>query len=235
MITTKIFDPSDLQLDEGSRSVVATISTDDVDRAGDVVLPKGLAKKNYAGNPVVLSGHNYDQLPIGKAAWVKQDSRSPSCLIAKYTITDKTELGRDTFALLQEGILNAHSIGFSILDQSAPTPEEMDNPKWKDARNMIRSWELLEFSVVAVPCNQNALALAVSKGISRKTLDFLSPNWEQPTIKRGNPWSYTPAAEPTKVISIPTPTYCRNYAEIEKRINASLTEANNMLRRLKGG
>ena len=175
---TKIFDAADLALDEGSRTVIAVINSETVDRQGEVVLPKGLTKKNYAGNPVVLMGHDYSSLPIGKCEWIKPDSRDAKSLVAKYRVTDKTELGRDVFALLQDGVLNAHSIGFQVLEQSAPTPEELAmRPDWKDARNIIRKFELLEFSVVAVPANPTALALAVSKGISRKTLDFIQKDW----------------------------------------------------------
>ena len=83
--------------------VIAVISTDSVDWAGDVMLPQGLVKRQYQGNPIVLYGHDGAQkLPIGTCSWVKAEPRR---LVAKYRITDKTQLGRDIYSLMQDGVL----------------------------------------------------------------------------------------------------------------------------------
>ena len=239
---TKIFDPADLQLDPGSRTVIATISTDGVDRQGEVVLPKGLMKKNYSGNPVVMSNHDYQTLPIGVCEWIKPDSRDARSLIAKYKITDKTEMGRDVWALMSDDppVLRAHSIGFQVYEASPPTPEELEQrPEWKAAKSVIRKWEMLEFSVVGIPANPDCLALCHSKGlVSQATLDFINKDWQRPS-----PWQYKPTQEkpqeqqektqtPTQptpaTISIPTPTFSRNYASIEQRIKQSVLGRRNL-------
>jgi HK97 family phage prohead protease len=175
----KQYNVDDLTVDASSREVVAVISTDCVDRDGEVVLPRGLAKANYGGNPVVLWGHNYDLPPIGVTRWIKPEGKSSDkCrLIAKYYLSDKTQLARDVFSLLQEGCLKAHSIGFQSLAASPPTKSEVKTrPDWEGCRNVIRSWELLEFSVVSVPANPEALALAVAKGYHPDTLKCLGFN-----------------------------------------------------------
>jgi HK97 family phage prohead protease len=179
MNITKQYVVDDLEIDEASREVVAVISTDCVDRDGEVVLPRGLSKQNYGGNPVVLWGHNYDLPPIGVTRWVKPDGvkADKSRLIAKYYLSDKTQLARDVFSLLQEGCLRAHSIGFQVTKCSPPTKAEVGiRPDWETCKNVIRSWELLEFSVVSVPANPEALALAVAKGYHPDTLKCLGFN-----------------------------------------------------------
>jgi HK97 family phage prohead protease len=164
---TKVLD-SALQLESGSRTVVAIISTDAVDRDGEVVLPKGMRKKAFQGNPVVFTNHDYFSLPIGKALWVKAE---PQRVLAKYQVSDKTPEAQEVWDLLRDGILQAHSIGFVSHHASPPTPQEIQaRPDWATARLVHRDWELLEFSVVGVPANPEALALAVSKGYSRDVL-----------------------------------------------------------------
>ena len=159
---------STLQLEPGSRTVVAVISTDAVDRDGEVVLPRGLRKKAFQGNPIVFRNHDYGGLPIGKALWVKAEAQR---VLAKYQVSDKTQEAREVWDLLRDGILQAHSIGFTSHAASPPAAEELrTRPDWAGARLLHRDWELLEFSVVGVPANPEALTLAVAKGYSTDLL-----------------------------------------------------------------
>src|ERR1700709_1763727 len=41
------------------------ISTEDVDRSGEIVRQNGWELTNYKNNPIVLWGHDYYSLPIG--------------------------------------------------------------------------------------------------------------------------------------------------------------------------
>jgi HK97 family phage prohead protease len=177
---TKVFD-SALQLENGSRTVVAIISTDAVDRDGEVVLPQGMRRKAFQGNPVVFTNHDYFSLPIGKALWVKAEPRR---VLAKYQVSDKTPEAREVWDLLRDGVLQAHSIGFVSHTASAPTAEEISaRPDWSTARLVHRDWELLEFSVVGVPANPEALSLAVSKGYRGKLLGSIGSNHLPPPAR----------------------------------------------------
>jgi phage head maturation protease len=171
----KIYDASDVQVNEGKREVIAAISSDAIDRDNEVVSPSGIKRKNYAGNPVVLLNHQYDTLPVGKALWVKPSGNQ---VLAKYYVSDKTEMSRDVFGLLQDKVLNAHSIGFQSLKASPPSTKEINQrPDLKEARLIHREWELLEFSIVGIPCNPEALTLAVSKGYSKSLLTFIGKDF----------------------------------------------------------
>ena len=208
------------ELIEGSREVISIISTDTIDRDGEIVVPKGMKKKNFAGNPVVLLNHNRDGLPVGVNRWIKADGNK---LIAKTYITDKTQLGQDIWGLLQDGILGAVSIGFIPELAGPPSEKEIKaNPTWSNARRVIRSWDLLEYSFVTVPCNPEALTLAVSKGYSPEVLNWLAEGKELPVIKEKevDPWQYKNA------VVIPEPKFCRS---LSSKFNAKLSETLNSI------
>ncbi len=260
---TKIFEADDFQVDPDSREVVAVISTDSIDRDGEVVLPSGLQRKNYGGNPIVLYGHDSsDKLPIGTTRWIKASGNK---LIAKYYISDKTQLGRDVFGLMQDGVLRAHSIGFLEDDVTAPTPEELAaRPDWAGCNRVIRSWQLLEFSVVPIPCNQDCLAIAVAK-CHPETRALLGKAWETDE-KMIWQWDKEVEAEKARkdgesvkevetccdtieddapindesgyaVGVAPQPRYCRSWKSIEDKLNTVMKDrlsVNEILARLTG-
>lgn len=130
------------------------ISTESVDRSDDIVRAAGGHFENYLRNPVVLLGHDYHDLPVAKTlqievvpGGVKATFQFPP--IGTYDKADTTR------KLWDAGFLNAASIGFdpirSInLDASRP---------W-GPQDYIE-WELLEWSIVTVPANQDALRLAL--------------------------------------------------------------------------
>jgi len=154
-------------VDRDERTAVFTISSDHVDRDGEVVLPKGAKLENYQRNPVVLYGHDYSSLPVAKALWIKggkEDGRSVLISKAKFA---STEYANDVFDLVADGFLKTSSIGFIPDDMMgrAPTDAEVKaNPEWSKARRVFDEWELLEWSIVPVPSNPHALARAMMKG-----------------------------------------------------------------------
>lgn len=192
---TKQFD-AEFKLDKDSREFIAVISTDAIDRVGDVVLPKGLRKKQFSGNPVVLINHDSDRLPVGTCRWIKADGNK---LIAKTYVTDKTQDGRDIFGLLQDGVIGAMSVSFMPIVSGLPTAKELkERPELGSARQVIREWELLEYSIVTIPCNPECLAMAVAKGYSDNILKFFN-NGQLP--KDYCQWDTEPELAP--VVTVP--------------------------------
>ncbi len=172
MIITKRF-PVELTVNEGERSVVAKINTAAKDRDGEVVLPVGCDAKDFEMNPVVFLQHNYWTLPVGKCVALKRDAEA---VIAKTIFADKPkdhagEWVPDTLlSLYQQGVMNAFSIGFNITEERQPTKKDMET-YGGDVRRVISKWQMLEYSCVTLPANQEAVAVAVSKGLSA---DFAS-------------------------------------------------------------
>ena len=163
-----------LETAPGKREIIACISTTAVDRQNEVVLPTGMLRKNHAGMTVF---YNHDTTrPIGVTQWIKPHNGR---ILAKFRCTDKTPFARDIFALAQDGVLRTYSIGFRSLESSPPTAAELrEHPDWAEALRVHRSWELLEFSLVGVPANPEALMLAISKGIcspAREAMEAILP------------------------------------------------------------
>jgi len=162
------------------RSIVHVITDSTIDRSQEIVDPNGVDKRNYDKNPVVLFGHNYramgDQIPIiGRSAWVKQEGES---LIAKTIFSDATPLARDAWALAKEGLMPATSIGFiptgielaALEDVNDLNPVNRGDFDPKSQVFIFRKWELLEYSLVPIPANPNAVerrALSQALDLSR--------------------------------------------------------------------
>ena len=130
------------------------ISKEVEDRAGDVVLVSGVDFKNYKKNPIVLVDHDYRiEKIVGKTKNIKVEGKT---LVAEFSFVD-TETGRLAEKLYNEGFLKASSIGFIPKERS-------------EDRKTITKSELLEWSLVAVPCNADALSLdkkEIEEGIEK--------------------------------------------------------------------
>ena len=160
-----------LSAKQGERAVIARITTTTVDRDHDVVLPAGVELRDFRKNPVVLYGHGEQTYPIGSVPPGGIEKNADG-LTAKVVFAERpadlppeVEWPADTVLdLFKQGVLRAFSIGFTV--QSWRDANEKDKRKYGDGvERVIEKWTLLEFSVVTVPANQDALAIAVSKGL----------------------------------------------------------------------
>lgn len=135
-------------------------STGAVDRACDKILPDAWTKgglRNFELNPILLFNHNYDK-PIGKVIEMRTDSKG---LKIKGIVS---KAAGDVYNLVKEGVLSTFSVGFVIKD--ADYDKSIDGLIVKDA-------ELLEVSVVSVPCNQDAtFSVAKSFETQEEYLEF---------------------------------------------------------------
>lgn len=160
--------PSTVEFNEGERSDISLITSEALDRENEVVLSKGINKDYFDRNPIVTFAHKYDELPVGRALWVKQ---VPGGWKAKTQYSEATELARSCWQMTKEGILKGKSIGFLPTMIRSPTKEEVSkNPTWKKANAVIESCLLLEYAVAPIPMNPEALVEAVSKGYASEGL-----------------------------------------------------------------
>jgi len=185
MIIRRAVTAIDLTCAAGKREVVATVSTDSVDRDREVVIPKGISLTNYRQNPVVLWGHMSAMPPVAKSLWIKTVD---DAVISKMEFAE-TEFAEDIFNLYKNGFMRAFSIGFQYIEGSAPEEKEIiANPSWAKCRFVIRKSELWEYSAVSIPANPDAVSMAVSKGeldLSEATLHQLGirvPNPRRPIL-----------------------------------------------------
>ena len=166
-------DVSIITEDLGDRSVQFTISKEVVDRDGDILRASGVDFTNYMKNPVFLSFHNSREFPLGKVTKFWVEGNSVKAIVYFPPIeelstnpeqaSEKAKLVDFTYHCYKTGMLNAVSVGFIPL-------EWVENENGFD----IQKWELLEFSAVAVPANQDAIAEAVKSFGKDFAKDFIT-------------------------------------------------------------
>jgi hypothetical protein len=197
------------ELNPGERSDVSWISTESVDRTGEVVVARGMNDAQFQGNPLVTLGHAYWLPPVGKSLWrrrVKDGSLVGIKAKTQYPPRPDSWPADDAWApdkvlaLVQAGLLQGKSIGFLPTKVHIPDEKEVRKNGWSEQVSLvIDEWLLLEYACVFLPANQDALVEAVSKGAM--PTDFLAAC--------GVADSYQPS---------PTPLGFTPWEEIEKAI-----------------
>lgn len=137
---TKELPTADEKIDSIFISGYASVNSPD--RAGDVV-PSSVWERgmeNYKKNPVVLAYHDHDD-PVGRMVEHKIDEKG---LWIKARISAAAEV----FNLIKDEVLTAFSVSFRVLDAEYNAVTELF---------VIKELELIEISVVSVPCNQDTL------------------------------------------------------------------------------
>ncbi len=135
-----------------------TITTEAVDRDGDIIVASGMDLTNYRKNPVVLWAHDYRALPIGKCTGIRAVGSS----IQAEVQFASHDFAQEVKTLVDEGILKGASVGFLPIDYE-PLPS---GTGYKHLRT-----QLMEWSICAVPSNPEALALARSKGLHVEAIE----------------------------------------------------------------
>jgi HK97 family phage prohead protease len=150
----------------------AIVTTETIDRDGEVLVPGGMNSKNYEANPVLLWMHDPAK-PIGKCVGIKRGTYDVAMSFEFAQKPDgwKGDWEPDYIAgLVGAGVLNAVSVGFRPIEGGYRRATKGDVDKYgQDVRGVFSKWELLEVSLVSIPANQEALITAVTKGL-------LSPN-----------------------------------------------------------
>lgn len=132
-------------------------NTTDIDRAGDVIVSSAWTAgiKNYLKNPIILAFHDHDD-PIGRMVDYRIDDKG---LWVRVRISAASEV----YGLIKDGILTAFSVGFRVLDADYDSVNGLF---------IIKEVELMEISVVSVPCNQESIfSLAKSFDSTKEQLD----------------------------------------------------------------
>lgn len=170
-------------LDETTRTFTGIASTPQIDRTREIVSSEAMAetKERYLRNPLVTWQHS-TFAPIGRVLEMNVDEEATRQLIY---ITDKTEIARDAWGLLSDGIVRSLSIGYSPYSlfygphpDGAPDFEERD-----DGVKVWRRIELMETALVSIPANTGA-TIALAKSLGLDTSDMGAKSIE-PDIELG--------------------------------------------------
>lgn len=152
------------------------ISTMRKDRHGDIVVPQGCKRTlgDYEKNPVVFFGHKSNSLPIASSTGI--EVRDDFGIYATAKFHGKSQESEDVYRLVECGELRCASIGFFPTLGEELEPE--DDSQLKKDQILFQpwfalkflEWNLLEWSVVAVPANADCLALRMAKGFGGRQL-----------------------------------------------------------------
>ena len=140
------FETKALKKGSNTLKIAGYANTTAKDRSGDVVTAEAWAKgvDNYRRNPVLLYQHKHD-CPIGRVDNIRVDKKG---IFVECAVSEAAEKNHGVQTLIKDGALKSFSVGFRVKDGKYNR---------EDDSMMITEVELLEISVVSVPCNQDSL------------------------------------------------------------------------------
>ena len=126
--------------EDGDFFISGYASKTNIDRDMEIIPTSAINLENFMKNPIILYQHDRTQ-PVGKAVAIekREDGLFIKVLLSKTAETVRT--------LIDEGILKAFSVGFRIKDYDFLDTGVL----------LYKDIELMETSLVSVPCHQDAL------------------------------------------------------------------------------
>ena len=165
---TKFIRPELKVLDPKEGVISAIVSTEAIDRDGDIIRQANWELGHFKSHPILLSSHNYRGLRNQIGEWTKMDIEGTELVgTAKYYIGEGNEEADWGFNLAQKGRA-AFSVGF-VPDMDAAKELTIGGK----ASFEFRGQELLEVSQVTVPSNPQALQALKGLGSVHPEVDQL--------------------------------------------------------------
>lgn len=157
-------------LDEGNGILEAIVTTSSVDRYNENIVTDGIDTTNYVEkNPVVLYGHDYYSFPVGKTLKLTQMKNK---IKAQFQLAiEEYDFAATLYKLIKGGYINTVSIGGRVLE-------------WSEDYKSIMKMEMVEFSVVAIPANPEAIITSRSfENLAGKSMADVRKEAEQMSSK----------------------------------------------------
>lgn len=156
MFTTKVYRPEEIKvIDEATGRISAVVSSEKIDRDGDVIRASGWEMKNFLRHPVLLASHDYHSLRSQIGTWESMEVVNGKMQgVARFFIGRGNEEADWAFELAKEKSL-AFSVGFiPNMEKAAPL---YDDDSFGTRGMEFKGQELLEVSAVTIPSNPDAL------------------------------------------------------------------------------
>jgi len=136
----------------GPFEILSWATRNTVDMEGEVVIPDGADTSYFSKNRTLFVDHEYDIMKaVGKMRNMKMTPQG--WLLRGALVNNPENPYRNQVQSLAEAGNIGMSIGFEVLDASAPN--EQERKAYPNARGIIRAWKLLEVSYTAMPMNQD--------------------------------------------------------------------------------
>lgn len=173
-------------------------STQDEDRAGDVIMADGWQLDHFKENPVYQWAHDYSAPPIGM---VPRIWRVGNQLRNNVKFDSENAFAADIERKFREGFLKAQSVGFKALEF-----EERKASSGRDGFKFTKA-ELLEISAVAIPMNQAALMKAYEHAAKAPVFFFMGDAFGAKDIATESPELRDDDGEDVKTITLAVSEY----------------------------
>jgi HK97 family phage prohead protease len=150
--------------DLGDGTLEAVITTNSTDRYNEQIDTSGVDTSSYMSNPVVLYGHDYEGLPIGKTLKLTEMKNK---IKARFQLAvEEYPFAATVYAMVKGGYINAVSIGGLVRE-------------WSDDYRTILKMDMVEFSLCAVPANPEALITGRSlEAMTGKSIDTIREEFQ---------------------------------------------------------
>ena len=167
----KLFNIEVKEVDEENRKITFCFSDDKEDRQGEIVDQASWDVKNYDKNPLILWGHNPEQPEnvLGQGSDIKLNVGGKSYITAQFDEAEINPRADMVFRQLIKRTLRCVSAGF--ITHSYDMQEDVP---------VLRDNELLEISIVPIPANPRAIALAYKANeISEKDAKWMVKSMQE--------------------------------------------------------
>ena len=163
-----------IAIDVDQRRITHVISTGRLDRGNRIVEPAGWKLANFKRAPRVLADHDYSierVIGTGHDLKVVDVPRIGEALVATTQFAEEG-LGEVAFRLASNGIVNSWSVGWIGLKShrigELDECERCDETHDVDFGRHFVTQELLEYSLVAIPANPDAVNGLLAAGLVSK-------------------------------------------------------------------
>ena len=162
IFSAQAFEAEARAVNEDERSITYVFTSSAVDRFQEIVDPHGADMRAFRqAKRTVFWNHNYNY-PIGRSLWEKQEGEK---WVGKVQFAGETDMARDIWNLAKAGYVGMTSIGFIPTSLEINTLDEVKdlhpaNRDDFDPKSNIwiwRKWELLEYSIVGIGANPEAV------------------------------------------------------------------------------
>ena len=128
-----VFDgATERKLDDGRKIFRGIATSLALDRYQEVVIPRGMGSANFTDNPVLLSGHDYKQPPIGTVLNLEASDEN---VIFEFVFDDSDAEAQKIQKKFENGTMRTFSIGFlpkkwvyseDVRDEKGNLPDEVE-------------------------------------------------------------------------------------------------------------
>ncbi len=182
--------PMELMSDGSGHRFKARITTDTLDRDGEVMIPQGMDESEFNKSGAIFWNHNYD-LPVAKP--VGKMMRTKGYVDSEAEFAKRPDDYQGDFfpdfarAMVQQGIVKGVSVGFIPLESRAPSKKDLED-YGDNVRRVHSKFRLLEWSIAPVQCNPDAMIQqAISKGIINDSGDLIEKTAEKVIVREIKP------------------------------------------------